>query len=40
MGLVEVLDDELVVVRAVDVHQDGLDCRFALHEDACMGVRI
>ena len=33
--LVQILDDELVVVGAVDVHQDGLDGGFALDEHAC-----
>jgi len=34
MRLVQILDDELVVVGAVDVHQDRLDGRLALDEHA------
>ena len=33
--LVQILDDELVVVGAVDVHQDRFDGGFALDEHAC-----
>ena len=34
MRLVQILDDELVVVGAVDVHQDRLDGRLALDKHA------
>ena len=35
VGLIEVFNNELVVMVAVDVHEDRLDGRLALDQHAC-----